>query len=146
MKDAAQIRRCNGALCANQLLFQIPNPKISNREPLRLEMHVTHTKQRADPRSNREKQTIFKSTRRGGPTAPFADAPPGFRPSFRPSFLLPQSACAPHHIAPTPNLLPQNPNLQSPQKPKTAKIPHRSLFRLERTPTLCFLQLTRIFK
>src|ERR1700723_1496129 len=179
MTDAAQIRRCSGALRANHLLLQAPHPKISNREPIRLEMHVTHTKQRTarhsnrehnasfsdlnqltrrrDPRisnreaprlemhvthtkqraayrSNREKQTVFKSTSRGGPFAPFADAPPGFRPPFLP----PQPTRTPQHIPPTPNLLPQNPILQSPQKPKNTKIPPQSLFRLERTPTPYF--------
>ena len=56
MNDAAQIRRCNSAPCADHSLLRIPNPKISNRESLRLvraddsdrrkdgDFHVTQTK------------------------------------------------------------------------------------------------------
>src|ERR1700723_610675 len=139
MNDAAQIRRCSGALRAN-LALQIPNLRTSNREPLRLETHVTHTKQRAAHRSNREKRKVFKSTCRGGPSAPYTDAPPGFRPSFRPSFLPPSTARTPQFNAPASNFQ----TLSLPKKRKNTKNHPQSLFRLEPTPTVCFLQLTRI--
>ncbi len=35
-------------------------PRISNREPIRLEIPVTHTKQTPAPISNREKLAVFK--------------------------------------------------------------------------------------
>jgi hypothetical protein len=122
-----------------------PIQLISNREPLRLEIDVTQTKQTTDPHSNLEKQPVFKSTCRGGPSVPFTDSPPGFlprakprgRPSFRPSFLPPQST-------PRPQFTDPNPNYKPTQKPKSTKSPPQGLFRLERTPTLYFLQLTRI--
>jgi hypothetical protein len=68
MKDAAQIRRSNGATRANHSLFRPPpeaprpNPKISNRESLRLETVVTQTKERIGTRSNREKEACFRIT------------------------------------------------------------------------------------
>jgi hypothetical protein len=59
MNDAAQICRCNSAPCANPVLPQTPNLKISNRESLRLEINVTQTKQTTQPRSNRELEALF---------------------------------------------------------------------------------------
>src|SRR5580693_5000550 len=61
MNDAAPIRRCSGALRAGHLLLPPPDPTISNREALRLEINVTHTKQRTQHRSNRELETLFLS-------------------------------------------------------------------------------------
>src|SRR5580704_18264134 len=61
MNDADQIRRCNGALCANLSLLQIQNPEFSNREALRLEINVTQTKQTTQPHSNREAEALFSS-------------------------------------------------------------------------------------
>jgi hypothetical protein len=46
MNDAAQIRRCSGTLRAKPLLLQTPDLKISNREPLRLEINVTQKNKR----------------------------------------------------------------------------------------------------
>jgi hypothetical protein len=208
MNDAAQIRRCIGAPRARHSNLRTsilpppsarhPNSRISNRKPLRLETHLTHTKQttdprsnlennaffsdhchptrrrpqeisnreplrrvradesarrndehtllthtkqRADPHSNREKQPVFKSTCRGGPPVPPTDAPPGsrpfVRPSCRPSFLLPLSTRSPQFTGP-------NSKFPLPQKPKNTKIPPQSWFRLERTPAVYFHQLTRI--
>jgi hypothetical protein len=64
MNDAAQIRRCSGALRAKHSRLRpsfLPPPpahrqnlKISNREPLRLEIRLTHTKQTLHHHSNRE--------------------------------------------------------------------------------------------
>jgi hypothetical protein len=45
MTDAAQIRRCSGALRANLLVPQTPNLRISNRESLRLGTHQAYTNQ-----------------------------------------------------------------------------------------------------
>jgi hypothetical protein len=94
MNDAAQIRRCSGALCANHLLVPAPDPKISNREPLRRVRAVNHLcdcKAVAAARRNDDvihvtqtKQTPELLLRRGGPLAP-----PDLRPSFRPSSLRP---------------------------------------------------------
>jgi hypothetical protein len=132
MNDAVQIRRCSGALRANHFRFQpsFPPPppahrsnlKISNRESLRLEIPVTHTKQTIRYHSNREFETLFQvtaSTRRGRPFVPFSDAPPGFlprakprgRPSFRPSFLPPSPLRRRQPAVPTSDYQPQNPNL-----------------------------------
>jgi hypothetical protein len=61
MNDAAQICRCNSAPCANPVLPQTPNLKISNRESLRLEINVTQTKQTTQPRSNREVEALFSN-------------------------------------------------------------------------------------
>jgi hypothetical protein len=59
MNDAAPIRRCSGALRAGHLLLPPPDPTISNREALRLEINVTHTKQTTRPHSNREGEALF---------------------------------------------------------------------------------------
>jgi hypothetical protein len=61
MSDAVQIRRCSRTLCANRLLLQTPNLKISNRESHRLEIHATHTKQTTDHHSNREYNACFSN-------------------------------------------------------------------------------------
>jgi hypothetical protein len=61
MNDAAQIRRCSGTLRAKPLLLQTPDLKISNREPLRLEINVTQTKQTTQPHSNREAEALFSN-------------------------------------------------------------------------------------
>jgi hypothetical protein len=94
MDDAAQIRHCNGALRANHLLVPAPDPKISNREPLRRVRAVNRLcdcKAVASARRNDDvihvtqtKQTPELLLRRGGPLAP-----PDLRPSFRPSSLRP---------------------------------------------------------
>jgi hypothetical protein len=104
MNDAAQTRRCTGALGANHLLFRPPPdtsrkarsrrpatgclrrtptqrvppsvltsflpttsarrsiPKISNREPIRLEIHLTYRKQTIAHCSNRENNACFQIT------------------------------------------------------------------------------------
>jgi hypothetical protein len=61
MNDAAPIRRCSGALRAGHLLLPPPDPTISNREALRLEINVTHTKQTTRPHSNREGEALFSN-------------------------------------------------------------------------------------
>jgi hypothetical protein len=71
MSDAVQTRRSSAALHARHscslasfLLTpraRRPNPKFSNREPLRLENIATHTKQKLGPISNREKEPVFYS-------------------------------------------------------------------------------------
>src|SRR5580704_279944 len=67
MNDAAQIRRCSGALCANPSPLQIQDSKVSNREPrsnresLRLDIHLPNTK-RNHRHSNREKSHAFQVT------------------------------------------------------------------------------------
>jgi hypothetical protein len=71
--------------------FHQPVPRLilknSNREPLRLEIDVTPTKQTPGHLSNRENAALL---RRGGPLAP-----PGFRPSVRPSSFRPPPARSP---------------------------------------------------
>jgi hypothetical protein len=42
--------------------IRAPNPKISNRESIRLEKRLTHRKQTVDPHSNREKNACFQLT------------------------------------------------------------------------------------
>jgi len=95
MNDAAQIRRCIGALRANRPLPPTPDPKISNREPLRLEINVTQTKQTTAPHSNREYNAYFPTAIR--PAAArrrnelsSAGKPPAIRKRLtgHPSFLL----------------------------------------------------------
>src|SRR5580704_18496330 len=71
MNDAAQIRRYSSALRASHSLPPPPDPKISNRES-------RPSNRENDVRS----QTRASSTCRGGPSVPFTDAPPGFRPYF----------------------------------------------------------------
>jgi hypothetical protein len=71
MNDAAQIRRCSGAVRAKHPRFRPrflpptltshPNLKISNRESLRLEINVTQTKQTTQPHSNREVEALFSN-------------------------------------------------------------------------------------
>ena len=73
-----------------------PNLRNSNRESLRLEFDVTQTKQTTQPNSNRENDALLRT---GGPLAP-----PGFRPSVRPSSRRPPPAR-------DPNL--KNPNRES---------------------------------
>src|SRR5580704_10647694 len=74
MIDAAQIRRCSGAPRARHSNLRTsilpppparhPNSRISNRGPLRLETHLTHTKQTTDPHSNRESYAYFSDLNR----------------------------------------------------------------------------------
>jgi hypothetical protein len=87
---------------------------------------------------------ISQSACRDGSAVPFTGAPPGFRPSVRPSFLPPQPILAPQLTARRSNFQPQSSNLRSPKQAKNAENHPQSLFRLERTPTLYFHQLTRI--
>ena len=71
MKHAVQIRRCSGARRDNHFRFrssfvQPPparrlSPFISNRESLRLEIHLNHTKQTPHHRSNRENNPQFSN-------------------------------------------------------------------------------------
>jgi hypothetical protein len=79
MSDAVQIRRYSGALrtkhsCSPPSLIQPPparrpNPKISNRESLRLEISVTQTKQTTAHLSNREKEACFSDRVRADDSA-----------------------------------------------------------------------------
>jgi hypothetical protein len=110
MNDAAQIRRCRGALRAERSRSQPPflsppparrpNLKISNRE---------------SRHSNREKSHTFQNT-------------------INPSTSTTHDRNQLHS---------QIPNFQPPNKAKSINNHPQSLFRLERTPTLCFQQLTR---
>jgi hypothetical protein len=69
MNDAVQNRRCSSALRAELSRLRPsshqprparrPNPIISNRESLRLEIRLTHTKQTLHHRSNRGKKACF---------------------------------------------------------------------------------------
>jgi hypothetical protein len=75
MNDAAQIRRRSGALRASHFRFRSssvqltpaprPHLKISNREPRRLEIPSTHTKQTLHQRSNRENNACFSTGKMG---------------------------------------------------------------------------------
>jgi hypothetical protein len=123
MNGAAQIRRCSGALCAIQLLLPAPNPKISNRESLRLELDVTQTKQTTQPHSNRELEALFSNRVR---------AVDHLKSSNR------ESRTSIHQSAsPSPRKLPTSP------KNNTT---HASvLLRLKSTPTLCFVGVTDHF-
>jgi hypothetical protein len=123
MNNAAQIRRCSGALQAKHSRLQPPflsppparrpSLKISNRESLRLEINVTQTKQKIQPKSNREESHAFQITIN----------PP----------TLTARGCS--------QLNPQIPNLQPHKKAKIIKNHPQSLFRLEPAPTLHFQQL-----
>jgi hypothetical protein len=81
---------------------------------------------------------------RSRPSVPFTDAPPGFRPSLSPSVLPPQTTRHPQPTAPASKFQRQFAEIQLPQEPRNTKNHPQSLFRLERTPTLYFHQLTRI--
>src|ERR1700723_3287936 len=82
---------------------------------------------------------ITACTCRGEPSLPFTDPPPRFRPSF----LRPPSA-KPQRTAPASNFRAKILKFPLAQEPKSIKIHPSSMFRLERTPTLYFLQLTQI--
>jgi len=111
----AKIARCRRF----QPLASVPQPPESNREPLRLEIHLTLRKQTTACHSNRQKTPGFQitinpaasSTRRGGPSVPLAK-----------------------------NELSSAKKLATGSQ--TFKTFPRFLFRLEPTPTLCFHQLT----
>jgi hypothetical protein len=102
MNNAAQIPRCSGSLHAKHFRLQPPflspaparrpDPKISNRESSRLDIHLNHSNRGNNPRFH----ITAPSTCRGGPSVPFADAPPGFRPSVRPFSLAPPPARHPN--------------------------------------------------
>ena len=78
-------------------------------------------------------------TCRGEPSVPFTDAPPGFRRSF-----LRRPSAKPQRTAPASNFRAQILKFPLAQEPKSIKNDPSSMFRLERTPTLYFLQLTQI--
>jgi hypothetical protein len=67
-KNPRPRRRSKGRVAANH--------RISNREPIRLEIHATQTKQTIAPHSNREKEQWFFSTSRGGRFSPPAFGSP----------------------------------------------------------------------
>jgi hypothetical protein len=79
MNDAAQIRRYSAAPRAVHSRFRpslqpppltrLPNPRISNRERLRLETVVTPTKQTPALRSNRENKACFSNRVRADDSA-----------------------------------------------------------------------------
>jgi len=146
MNDTAQIRRCSGALRTNHfrlrpsslLPARRPNLIISNREPLRLEIRLTHTKQTVHHHSNRENNACFRVTARTCRGGCFS--PPAFRPR-----RLSGSDRRPELISPTRNFRPKNPK---PRRTKRARNPNRHppfLLRLKTASTFCFLQLTQSF-
>ena len=176
MNDAAQIRRCTSALRANRPLPPTPDPKISNREPLRLEINVTQTKQTTQPHSNRELRALFSnrvravnrlcdcqtidSARRyrvrADDSARGYFALPARNPNLKNSNResRPSNRAESHTFQITINpsaqaahqrdqLHSQILNFQPPNKAQSIKNHPQSLFRLERTPLLCFQQLTR---
>jgi hypothetical protein len=155
MNDAAQIRRCSGALCAVQPLLPAADPQISNREALRLETEVTQTKQTTRPRSNREKEALFLTAggtekRAGLKARPYkgnGEQNPNreSRPSNREKSHASQITINPP-TSTTRNrgqLHSQIPNVEPSKKAKSTKNDPQSLFRLERTSTVYFQQLTR---
>src|ERR1700723_255213 len=145
MNDAAPIRRCSGALRANHLLVPAPDPKISNREPLRLELDVTRTKQTTQPHSNQEAEALFSNHYRSTRHLNLKNSNRESRPSNREeSHALQIMISAP---APTARgrgqLHSRIPKFQPSKKAKSSKKHPQSLFRLEPTPVLYFQQLTR---
>src|SRR5580704_7003479 len=156
MNDAAQIRRCTSALRANRPLPPTPDPKISNREPLRLEINVTQTKQTTQPHSNRELEALFSNRVRADDSARGYIALPARHPNLKNSnresrtsnraeshtfqITINPSAQAAHQRD---QLHSQILNFQPPNKAQSIKNHPQSLFRLERTPLLYFQQLTR---
>jgi hypothetical protein len=121
MNDAAQIRRCSGALGANPSPLQIQDSKFSNREPLsnreslRLEIQLPNTK-RKHRHSNREKSHPFQVTINSSKST----------------------------VRGRGQLHSKIPNFQLLKRAKSIKKHPQSLFRLESIPLLCFQQLTQI--
>ena len=121
MNDAAQIRRCSGALCANPSPLQIQDSKVSNREPrfnresLRLDIHLPNTK-RNHRHSNREKSHAFQVTINSSKST----------------------------VCGRGQLHSKIPNFQLLKRAKSIKKHPQSLFRLESMPLLCFQRLTQI--
>jgi hypothetical protein len=163
MNDAAHIRRCSGALRAKHPRSQPPslspppprdpNPEISNREALRLEINVTQTKQTTQPHSNREKDALFSNRVRavnrlcdcGGIDRHLKNSNRESAPSNREESHAFQIPINPP-TSTTRNrsqLNSQIPNFQPPKKTKSLKNHPQSLFRLERTSIVYFQQLTR---
>jgi hypothetical protein len=107
-------------------------PKISNRESIRLETHLTQRKERTDTHSNRENNTCFSTHHQ----------PAG-------SGLSTVSATAELSIQPGKmTIRPQNVPRGSKKLSKNPKTltPHPSfMFRLKPTAIVCFLQLTKGF-
>ena len=96
-------------------------------------------------RANRENKRLF--LRRGGPSVPFTDAPPGFRPSVRPSSLRPLptrdanlkiSNREPLRRVRAVNRLRDCRGIDSVRHPSV-------LLRLKPTPMLCFVRVTFTF-
>jgi hypothetical protein len=106
MIGALQIRRCTATPSADGCLFppapaipfppaHPPVPKISNREPFRLEIPATGRKQRLDGRSNREYHPSFQTTKRSPASRLQNELPKGInspanrkRFTAHPSFLF----------------------------------------------------------
>jgi hypothetical protein len=128
MNDAAQIRRCNGGLRPKNSLLQTPNPKISNREALQLETHVTHTKQRAAHRSNRERNAFFSDRVR-------ADHPTHCRP---PIISNRESLRFPHR-----SNRKNNPLLSNHNRPTSIHPPEPTRRKIQRNPITQFNKHSR---
>jgi hypothetical protein len=147
--------------------FLPPSPtRHSNRESRRSDFHPTQPNQSTLRRSNRENKrrsqlAINPSASRAlkpKPSKPVRGLRCLVRARFQPCRnrhrINPASAAegmslpskSTHRLesgAPNSNLHPQIPNSNPPKKPKNTKNHPQSLFRLERTPTVYFHQLTR---
>jgi hypothetical protein len=106
------------------------NPKISNREPLRLETHVTHTKQIPGHHSNRENNACFSIRVRAVNRLCDCTGIDSPRPAF--GHLSTQGSSRPNPI-----------RRKAAKNPKTFKTHPSFLFRLKPAPIVCFPTLTR---
>ena len=116
----------------------LPSP-ISNREPLRLEIRVTHTKQRPHPDSNRENNALFSNHNplTDPPTPPISNQEP-----FRLEIRATHTKQTPDHDSNREN----NALFSNHDRPakilKSLSAHPLFLFRVESRPTLYFLPLT----
>jgi hypothetical protein len=118
-----------------------PNLIISNREPLRLEIDVTHRKQTTDHHPNRENNACFQVTARtcrGGPSVPFTVSPPGLLPRAKPRGR-PSVRPSSHSPLPASRLQLQTPDLQPPKRAKRINRHPPKVFRLEKASIVYFL-------
>src|ERR1700723_372373 len=139
--------------------FPPPSPtRHSNRESRRSDIHPTHANQSNLHRSNRENNAPSRLTINPPASSFLRRLKRLVRARFQPCrnrhrispasaaegmFLPLRTTRRPKFAAPTSNPHPQIPNFQLQKKPKNTKNHPPSLFRLERTPTLYFQQLTR---
>jgi hypothetical protein len=153
MNDAVPIRRRSGALRANHHRFQpsflqpppvdLPDLRISNREPLRLEIPVTQRKQTTDRHSNRDDNACFSNLVRAVNRLCDCGAI-----DSAPRNRVRADDSARRNTAQSSKINSQEQSIPPGNHRTNSKnvMPHPSfLFRLKPTPTVCLLQFTNDF-